>query len=172
MSRSEFINQITFNRTNLLGFAVKLTRNKEDANDLMQETAYRAFKNLSSFKPNTNFKAWISTIMRNTFINKYRKDKRRYAIEEERQINFKAVVQNQGESNRTVEELTELVNQLKEDLKKPFLLRYSGHKYEEIAEQLDIPLGTVKSQIFSARKQLKRMVKEAYTVNHFSEIAA
>lgn len=176
MNKSEFINQITFSRTSLLGFAVKLTRNQEDANDLMQETTYRAFKNLSSFKPNTNFKAWISTIMRNTFINKYRKDKRRYAIgnnlEEERQIKLKAVVQNQGESNRTVEELIALVSQLKEDLKRPFLLRYSGYKYEEIAERLDLPLGTVKSQIFYARKQLKRMVREAYAINHFSEITA
>jgi len=176
MNKSEFIDKITIHKTKLMGFAMKLTRNREDAADLMQETSYRALKNLSSFQPNSNFKAWISTIMRNTFINKYRKDKRRLGLEnnleEERQIKLKATVQNQGESNKTVEELIALVNQLKEDLKKPFLLRYSGYKYEEIAEQLDIPLGTVKSQIFYAKRQLRKMVQQAYAINHFSEIAA
>ncbi|MFK7979633.1 MAG: sigma-70 family RNA polymerase sigma factor [Saprospiraceae bacterium] len=116
MKSKEFVNQITINRPKLLGFAMKLTRNKEDANDLMQETAYRAFKNLNSFQPNSNFKAWISMIMRNTFINKYRKDKRRFNhehdLENERKVKLKATVNNQGESNKTVEELAGLINQL------------------------------------------------------------
>lgn len=176
MRSKEFVNQITTNRTNLLGFAMKLTRNQEDANDLMQETAYRAYKNLDSFQPNSNFKAWISMIMRNTFINKYRKDKRRFnhenSLGRERQVNLKATVKNQGESNKTVEELIGLINQLRGDLKHPFLLRYSGYKYDEIAEELDIPLGTVKSQIFYAKKELKQMIKSTYAVEHFSEIAA
>ncbi|MFK7983479.1 MAG: RNA polymerase sigma factor [Saprospiraceae bacterium] len=176
MKNKEFVNQITTNRAKLLGFAMKLTRNQEDANDLMQETVYRAFKNLNSFQPNSNFKAWISMIMRNTFINKYRKDKRRFNhendLEQERKVKLKATVNNHGESNKTVEELTGLINQLKDDLKRPFLLRYSGYKYDEISEELGIPLGTVKSQIFYAKKKLRIMIKETYAIKHFSEIAA
>lgn len=176
MKTKEFVSQLTINKPKLLGFAMKLTRNKEDANDLMQETAYRAYKNLKSFQPNSNFKAWISMIMRNTFINKYRKDKRRFNhendLEIERKIKLKATVNNQGESNKTLEELTGLINQLKGDLKNPFLLRYNGYKYDEISEELGIPLGTVKSQIFYAKQKLRSMVKETYAIKHFSEIAA
>lgn len=175
MKKNEFTDQITLNKAKLFGFSMKLTRNQEDANDLMQETIYRAFKNLSSFKPNSNFKAWISMIMRNTFINKYRQDKRRLNLEnnldKERHIKLRASVQNEGESNRTVEELTGLINSLKEDLKIPFLLRHNGYKYEEIAEYLNKPLGTVKSQIFYAKKELKVMIQDAYSINHPSELS-
>ena len=174
MDRSEFIDKITSHKTKLFGFAMKLTQNREDAADLMQETSYRALKNLSSFQPNSNFKAWITTIMRNTFINKYRKEKRRLGLENnlqgEHQIKLSATTQNEGESNRTVEELIALVNQLKEDLKRPFLLRYSGYKYEEIAEQLNISVTTVSKALKDypdVSKKTKGLVKElAKTLNY------
>ena len=152
-----------------------LTRNGEDAKDLMQETVYKAFKNLKQFKVGSNFRAWMAMIMRNAFINKYRKDKRKHSFEN----NFDAIninhltkqaVYNEGTSNSMVSELKSLINELNEDLQKPFLLHYIGFKYEEIAQKMNLPLGTIKSKIHHARKELKRKIKAVYQVNHFSEM--
>ncbi|MFK7980940.1 MAG: sigma-70 family RNA polymerase sigma factor, partial [Saprospiraceae bacterium] len=80
MNKNEFTRLFTKYKAKLLGSAIKLTNNREDANDLMQETVYKAYKNLSSFKAGSNFSAWMSTIMRNTFINNYRIQKRNYTL--------------------------------------------------------------------------------------------
>lgn len=174
MTNSEFINQLNRYDSKLYGFAMNLTRDTQDANDLMQETIFRAFKNRAGFRAGSNFKAWISMIMRNTFINWHRKDKRRWGFEKELTNDFSnspvnSIVGNEGESNQMLEELNEMIKELNDDLRTSFLLRYMGYKYEEIAQKLNLPLGTVKSKIFYAKKQLRAKVRSAYKIEHYSE---
>ena len=144
-------------------FAVKLTQDTSAAKDLVQETVYRAFSNCERFEPGTNFKAWISTIMRNTFISAYRKRKRApqqvaslTAVDEYRQ----ARTLNEGPSNLTLRELQARLAELDDLYARPFSLYYSGYRYEEIAQLMELPLGTVKSRIFTARKQLKQALRD------------
>ena len=143
-------------------FAVKLTQDSAAAKDLVQETVYRALSNCERFESGTNFKAWISTIMRNTFISAYRKRKRApqrvaalTATEEYKQ----ARTHNDGPSNLTLSELHARLRELSPMYAEPFSLYYSGYRYEEIAELMGLPLGTVKSRIFTARKQLKQALR-------------
>lgn len=145
----------------LKSFAISLTHDYVNSQDLIQETVLKAFKNLHRFNDGTNFSAWMSTIMKNIFINDYRKKARQntvsagdnaaltYAMEN------KNTTKNFGPHNIDHQLLTETVHTLKPELKQPFLLYFEGYKYDEIAEQLNIPLGTVKSRIFNARKLLK-----------------
>jgi len=151
----------------LRAFSLKLTGNNVDAEDLYQDTAVRIITNADKYKPGTNFKAWAVTIMRNIFINNYRKKVRRNMIIDQTPNNYyinsgDRVVDNDGETNVTFKELMALVDTLPEDFKRPFLMAYEGYKYEEIAEQLGSPLGTIKSRIFFARKKLQKMYDENY----------
>ena len=151
----------------LLNFAFNLTKNGEDAKDLFQETAYRALNNKDKFRPGTNFKAWLFTIMKNIFINNYRKKVKVNTIKDSTNnlyfINSgDKTITNSGDSNIMVEELTAMVDSLDNSLKIPFVMHFEGFKYQEIAEQLDLPLGTVKSRIFFARKELKDMIHRKY----------
>ena len=158
-----------FNKlTNLLqSFAYNLTKNSEDAKDLYQETAFRALTNRDKFRPDTNFKAWTFTIMKNIFINNYRKKVKANTIMDSTDnmyyINSGSnAVDNRADSNIMMEELYKMVGMLEETVRVPFLMHYQGYKYQEIAEQLDMPLGTVKSRIFFARKELKDTVLKRY----------
>ncbi|MCP3931327.1 MAG: RNA polymerase sigma factor [Bacteroidetes bacterium] len=151
----------------LRAFSLKLTGNNDDAEDLYQDTALRIITNADKFRPNTNFKAWAVTIMRNIFINNYRKKVRRNMIIDQTPNNYylnsgDRVVDNDGETGVAYGELMKMVNALPEDFRKPFWMAYQGYKYEEIAEELGSPLGTIKSRIFFARKKLQKMYKIAY----------
>lgn len=153
--------------TSLRAFSLKLTGNNVDAEDLYQDTALRIITNADKYNPGTNFKAWAVTIMRNIFINNYRKKVRRNMIIDQTPNNYylnsgDKTVSNHGESNVAYGELIKMVNSLPEDFRKPFIMAYQGYKYEEIAEQLGSPLGTIKSRIFFARKKLQKMYAEQY----------
>lgn len=165
MTNQLFLSEMNRLDNLLFAFALKLTRNYEDARDLMQETTLRAYKARDRFIPGTNFKSWTSTIMRNTYINRYRKQKNRkhvnasvddflYAVEN------KAAVANGGEARIHFQELTAKLNQVREIYRVPFLMFYQGYEYKEIAGHLGIPVGTVKSRIFLARKHLKQLIGE------------
>jgi RNA polymerase sigma-70 factor (ECF subfamily) len=150
----------------LRAFSLKLTGNMNDAEDLYQDTALRIMTNAEKYNPGTNFKAWAVTIMRNIFINNYRKKVRRNLIIDQTPNNYyinsgNKTVLNDGESEVTFNELQELVDRLPDDFRVPFLMAYQGYKYDEIAEQLGSPLGTIKSRIFFARKKLQKMYEEA-----------
>ena len=149
----------------LRAFSLKLTGNMNDAEDLYQDTALRIMTNAEKYNPGTNFKAWAVTIMRNIFINNYRKKVRRNLIIDQTPNNYyinsgNKTVLNDGESEVTFNELQELVDRLPDDFRVPFLMAYQGYKYDEIAEQLGSPLGTIKSRIFFARKKLQKMYEE------------
>lgn len=150
----------------LFAFAMKLTRNKDRAKDLMQETAFRAFRHRTKFRQGTNFKAWVTTIMRNTFINNYRRKKTRNQVEAPIEDYTFAIesktIDNGAQKQLMYQELMGLLNKLSDLYKVPFLMHFKGYQYQEIAEQLDIPMGTVKSRIFFARRKMKEMIKVNY----------
>ncbi|NJL75478.1 MAG: RNA polymerase sigma factor [Saprospiraceae bacterium] len=141
----------------LRAFSLKLTGNNVDAEDLYQDTALRIINNADKYRPNTNFKAWAVTIMRNIFINNYRKKVRRGVLLDQTPNNYyinsgESLVDNDGEHNVSFNELMKMVSALPDDFRVPFWMAYEGYKYDEIAEELGAPLGTIKSRIFFARK--------------------
>ncbi|MEM1220846.1 MAG: RNA polymerase sigma factor [Bacteroidota bacterium] len=152
--------------TSLRAFSLKLTGNNADADDLFQDTALRIMANADKYREGTNFKAWAVTIMRNIFINNYRKKVRRGTILDQTPNNYyinsgDVTVSNEGESNASYKELLKMVSSLPEEFKEPFWMAYKGYKYDEIAEELDAPLGTIKSRIFFARRKLRKMYETA-----------
>jgi len=149
----------------LRAFSLKLTGNETDANDLYQDTALRIIANADKFQVDTNFKAWAVTIMRNIFINNYRKKMRRGTILDQTPNNYylnsgDRSIENDGEMQMAYKELLRMVSVLPEEFKRPFWMAYKGYKYDEIAEQLDAPLGTIKSRIFFARRKLQKMYED------------
>ncbi|PSR11392.1 MAG: RNA polymerase subunit sigma [Bacteroidetes bacterium] len=174
MSQIEFDTRLSQMTSLLQSFAYSLTKNGEDARDLYQETAFRALTNRDKFRPGTNFKAWLFTIMKNIFINNYRKKVKANTImdttENQYYINSGAnAISNQAESSIMMKELTVMVDGLDDSIRIPFLMHYQGYKYQEIADYLDLPLGTVKSRIFFARKDLKLQIKKSYGNLNFSK---
>ena len=152
--------------SSLRAFSLKLTGNMVDAEDLYQDTALRIITNADKYRQGTNFKAWAVTIMRNIFINNYRKKVRRNMIIDQTPNNYyinsgDKLVENDGETNVAFNELMKMVNTLPEDFRRPFMMAYQGYKYDEIAEQLGSPLGTIKSRIFFARKKLQKLYNDA-----------
>ncbi len=167
MSSIEFYGKLELLNILLHSFAYNLTKNTEDAKDLFQETAFRALVNRDKFRPDTNFKAWMFTIMRNIFINNYRKKVKSNTIidttDELYYINTNsATVANRAESDIMMKELNGMVDELDSNIRVPFVMHYEGYKYQEIADHLSLPLGTVKSRIFFARKELKEKVNYRY----------
>lgn len=141
-------------------FAMKFTTNVEDANDLIQDTVIKAIRYAHFYKQGTNFKGWLYTIMRNTFINEYRRlSKRNAVVETSEDLSsyqlFNSASSNLGENTFVLEDINKALEQLPEEYSKPFLRYIEGYKYYEIAEELNIPLGTVKTRIYMARQTLK-----------------
>ncbi|TVQ45764.1 MAG: RNA polymerase sigma factor [Saprospirales bacterium] len=176
MSTIEFQNKFQELTNMLNAFAYNLTKNVEEAKDLYQETAFRAMTNRDKFRPGTNFKAWLFTIMKNIFINNYRKKSKANTIFDSTDNMYYinsggATIGNDAESNIMMEELTRMVQELEENIKSPFEMYFEGYKYQEIADHLELPLGTVKSRIFFARKALKEKIYARYgkSVNRYTK---
>lgn len=175
MSTVEFYNLLDKQTQTLQNFAYSLTKDSEDAKDLCQETAFRALSNKDKFQPGTNFKAWLITIMKNIFINNYRRKVKGGVINDhsDNQYYLNSInnsVLNRADSDIMMKELNGMVESLDDSLKIPFLRYYHGYKYQEIADELKLPLGTVKSRIFFARKALKNMIAGHYAI--YEDIAA
>jgi RNA polymerase sigma-70 factor (ECF subfamily) len=163
MSNLEFNEMLLTNADFLKPFAINLTRDNEAANDLYQETLYKALANKEKYNVGTNIKAWLFTIMRNIFINDYRRKAKQKTIFDstpnEYLINLKQVsVSNAAESGMRMKEINKAIKELPEIFKTPFLLYFDGYKYNEIADVLQEPLGTIKSRIHFARKLLKEQI--------------
>ncbi len=177
MTAIEITKEIGKLEKNLFEFALKLTKDKVEADDLYQETAYRAIKNSHQFKPNTNLKGWLITIMRNIFINAYRRKRIRQTFQDGSANNYlleslNNSVTNDGAIIVDYEELRSLINKLEDFYKVPFILAYQGYKYDEIATELNIPLGTVKSRIYMAKRQLRALIKAYYGASERHEMYA
>lgn len=152
-------------QSNLMSFAYQLTSNREQAEDLLQDTTLKALSNEDKYVDNVNFKGWIFTIMRNIFINNYRQTVRQATvIDKTEDLYHLNISQDSGintpEGSYAVKEISVVLNSFSDDYRIPFNMFVAGYKYNEIAEKLDLPLGTVKSRIFFARKRLREELKD------------
>ena len=167
MTAIEFNHQLVSLENNLSRFALSLTSNREEAKDLLQETLLKAITYRERFVNYSNFKAWTYTIMKNTFINSYRRTVRKnnildstknlYFLNQSRKTNDIA-----PDSNYAAFEISKLIDGLDDDYKIPFKLLLEGFRYKEISEKLGLRLGTVKSRIFFARKSLMESLNENF----------
>ncbi len=165
MTAIEFDYQVTRLQENLKHFAQSLTLNNEDAKDLLQDTILKAFRYREKFVDPSNLKAWLYTIMKNTFINDYRRKKRANTILDKTpdyhhlNVNGPNYLES-TESSINLKVIEANIEELDEEYKVPFRRHLAGFKYKEIAKDLDIPIGTVKSRIFAARKKLMKNLAE------------
>lgn len=164
MSTIEFNQMLLSNAEFLRPFAITLTRDNETAKDLFQETLFRALANKEKYNVGTNIKAWLYTIMRNVFINNYRKKSRQNTVLDNSPNDFlldynQTTTNNNAEANMQLKEIQASIHDLPGIFKKPFLLYFDGYKYHEIADMLQEPLGTIKSRIHFARKLLKVQIQ-------------
>ena len=166
MTTIEFNQLVNKIESLLFGFAMRLTRNKENAKDLMQETLMRCYDKRNRFKMGTNFKSWATTVMYNSYINHYRKRKTRNKvikpIEDFNYMVENKSVEGNAYSRIMMKELRNIVGNLSKDYQVPFDMFVQGFQYDEIAQKLELPMGTVKSRIFYARKKLKGMCNDRY----------
>ena len=165
MNNRTFTQDLLGVQNDLLRFAYKLTSDREEANDLLQETSLKALDNEEKYTPDTNFKGWMYTIMRNIFINNYRKIVREQTFVDQTDNQYHlSMPQDSGfastEGAYDLKEMHRIVNSLPRDYKVPFSMHVSGFKYREIAERLGLPLGTVKSRIFFTRQKLQEELKD------------
>ena len=165
MRTADFTQNLLGMQTELHRFALKLTADREEANDLLQETSLKALDNEDKYTPDTNFKGWMYTIMRNIFINNYRRTVRDQTFVDHTDNLFHlSLPQDSGfestEGNYDLKEIRKIVNTLPKEYRIPFSMYVSGFKYREIAERLGLPIGTVKSRIFFTRQRLQKDLKD------------
>jgi RNA polymerase sigma-70 factor (ECF subfamily) len=159
MSEIEFYNRLLDLEQSLEKFAYSLTQRKTDAKDLVQDTFLKGLLNRDKFVNNENFKAWIFTIMKNTFINDYRRSFRQNTCNGEIEDSFfinqaKSSGSDDPDSAYSFLEMAQIVERLNDKFRIPFKMHFHGYKYKEIADALNLNIGTVKSRIFLSRKQL------------------
>jgi RNA polymerase sigma-70 factor (ECF subfamily) len=146
-------------------FAYNLTHSHEETEILIQDTFYRALMNQDKFSEGTNLKGWLFTIMRNIFINNYRKKRKNIMVNDVSDNQYllnsnSAIVRNGSERVFLGEYIRKAMTGISEDFTGPFMMYFNGFRYTESLQKLDLPLGTVKSRIFFARKNLQRMLKK------------
>ncbi len=162
MSNDFFKNEVLVHSTALMQYAYKFTKNEEDAEDLVQNTLVKVFRNPTKFQNGTNILGWVYTIMRNTFINECRRNSllQKYVTNNKSTQGLDtSSVSNNGERNFVKTEIEVALNSLPEKYYQAFMMHFEGYKYHEIAEYLNIPEGTVKTRIHMARKTLQEKLK-------------
>lgn len=163
-SYTSFHQSVLGEQKSLFSFALRLTLDKDRAQDLVQETTLKALDNESKFAEATNFKGWIHTIMRNIFLNNCRRQNKVVASADTMtdivEIATETNDAHTPDSSFTVGEITEIIASFPDDYRKPFNMHVAGYKYDEISEILKMPLGTVKSHIFFTRRKLREMLKD------------
>jgi RNA polymerase sigma-70 factor (ECF subfamily) len=169
MASINFNNEVVGLQSSLKPFALKLTRDMDDAEDLIQETMFRAFSNEDKFQNGTKLKAWLYTIMKNIFINNYRKKVKRNTIVDNSDNQYfidsvSHTTTNDAEMAFVNKDIETAILSLSNEFRVPFMMHYKGYKYHEIAEKLNLPLGTVKSRIFFTRKALKEKLSQYETM--------
>jgi RNA polymerase sigma-70 factor (ECF subfamily) len=165
MTATEFNYKLTGMQKHLEYFAKRLTQNENDAQDLLQETYLKALIFRDKFVQTTNFKAWLFTIMKNIFINNYRRNVRARTLIDTTDNLYHINSSSQSnsitpESELSEQEIQKAIDELVDDHRIPFEMHTQGFKYKEIAEALDISIGTVKSRIFFGRKKLMASLKD------------
>ncbi|MBD5185048.1 MAG: RNA polymerase sigma factor [Bacteroides sp.] len=157
---TNFQERLTALQSNMLNFAYMLTSNRDDAYDLLQDTMLKVLDNQEKYVDNTNFKGWVFTIMRNIFINNYRRASRAATVVDQTEDLYHLnISQDSGfatpEGSYSVNEIQLAINEFADEYRIPFSMHVAGYKYNEIAEKMNLPLGTIKSRIFFARKKLQ-----------------
>ncbi|MCM1532688.1 MAG: RNA polymerase sigma factor [Ruminococcus flavefaciens] len=165
MSSKNFQTKLLDLQNNLLNFAYLLTNNRDDAYDLLQDTTLKALDNEDKYVDNVNFKGWVFTIMRNIFINNYRKVVRSATIiDQTEDLYHLNLPQDSGldtpDGSIAAKEISSAINSFSDDYRIPFSMHVAGYKYNEIAEKMGLPLGTIKSRIFFARQKLQVMLAD------------
>jgi RNA polymerase sigma factor (sigma-70 family) len=165
MTALEFNYQITGMRKNLENFALSLTANNDDAQDLVQDTFLKALIYRDKYAEATNLKAWLFTIMKNTFINNYRRKAKGNTILDVSEDlyylnNTREAVYDRPDTTYSVKEIERSINELDKEYRLPFDLYNKGYKYKEISDMLDLSIGTVKSRIFFTRQKLMEKLKD------------
>ena len=165
MNALQFQKKLLSMQENMMNFALMLTANRDDAQDLMQDTTLKVLDNQTKFVDNVNFKGWVLTVMRNIFINNYHRWVRTQTVVDQSVDLYNLDVVNESVSNSPdsvchLQEITSAISGLNKELRIPFSMYVSGYKYQEIADKLQIPLGTVKSRIFFARQELQKVLKD------------
>lgn len=155
-------------QNNMLNFAYTLTSNRDDAYDLLQDTTLKVLDNEEKYVDNVNFKGWVFTIMRNLFINNYRKASRKATVSDTSEdLYLLNLPQDSGyetpDGAMAVQEIHRVIDSFSDDYRVPFSMHISGYKYAEIAEKTGLPLGTVKSRIYFARQRLQTQLKDFRT---------
>ncbi len=152
-------------QSSLMSCALKLTLDKEEAQDLVQDTTLKALDNEAKFVDGTNLGGWMTTIMRNIFINNYRKRSRESTyVDVSEDLYHLNLSQDSGvetpEGAYASGEISRILRSFPADYRNPFALRVAGYRYDEIADKLNMPLGTVKSRIFVTRQKLRELLKD------------
>lgn len=165
MTAIEFNHSLTGLQKYLEMFAFQLTRNDDDAKDLLQETFLKALLYREKYVNQNNLKAWTHTIMKNIFINNYRRTKKtRTFIDQSDDLFYINSSSHDMEFNPesiiATKELTKGIEKLDKDFRKAFDMYNDGYKYKEISKELDLTIGTVKSRIFYSRKKLMENLSE------------
>ncbi len=163
MTTTEFNTRLLGMESKLKYFAYSLTSDREEAKDLLQETMLKALSNKNKFTDPRNFNSWAYTIMKNTFINNYRRNTKSNTIFNKTDNHENLPHKQEAispESEHAHKELQKKVDSLPEEFRVSFQMFTEGFKYKEIAEKLDIPIGTVKSKIFFARQKLMNSLPE------------
>jgi len=165
MTANEFNDRLIEMKSNLQRFAMSLTTDRDDALDLVQDTYLKAITYRDKFVDYSNLKAWVFTIMKNTFINNYRRGvKENTIIDGTKDLYFVNLPQDKGfaspESSYAEEEIEKAINSLDEEFRLPFRMHIEGFKYQEIADKLNLKIGTVKSRIFFTRQKLMNILKD------------
>lgn len=161
--KREFEEKILEHIDSLYNAALYMTRNQQDAEDLVQEVALRAYRNFDKFRQGTNFKAWIMTILRNLYINQYRKKaKEPLKVEFEEVENFISVPEISGAQEEIFSETVKYsIDKLPEELRTTLTLFFvEEFSYKEIAAIMDVPIGTVMSRLYTARQFLKKQLSD------------
>ena len=165
MATQDFHKELTSLQENLQYFAQSLTQDEDDAKDLVQETFLKALTYRDKFEENTNLKAWTYTIMKNTFINNYRRNaKVNMVMDNTADLYYLNSSKSSEDSNPdsvlSHKDINKVVEKLEDEHRLPFKMHHTGYKYKEIAEKLDLSIGTVKSRIFFSRKKLMDSLKD------------
>ena len=164
MKTLEFTSMLTNHRSSLKMYALHFTHDADDANDLVQDTMLKAITYYTKFREGTNIKGWLYTIMKNTFINNYKKMVRVSAFvlraDEISSANLMySATRNLAEPKFIMDDLQNALKKLPDTYLVPFNMYFEGYKYYEIAEHLDLPIGTVKTRIHVARQLIKKYLK-------------
>ena len=161
MTSFEFNSRLIGMKPTLQKFALSLTTDRDNAKDLVQDTFLKAITHRDKFTEYTNLEAWVYTIMKNTFINNYRRSVRENSS---RDLYYFDPFQDKGnispESAYNEAEINKAIDSMREEFRVPFRMHINGFKYQEIADELELKIGTVKSRIFFSRRKLMRMLKD------------